>query len=55
MQKLQELSDENQTECQEIEPNLSKDRAMPEGDNPTISDELTEFTFFVTGQFIFVF
>jgi hypothetical protein len=22
-------------ECLEIEPNLSKDRAMPEGDNPS--------------------
>jgi hypothetical protein len=26
---------ENQTECHEIEPNSSKDRAMPEGDNPS--------------------
>jgi hypothetical protein len=24
--------DENQTECHEIEPNPSQDRAMPEGD-----------------------
>jgi hypothetical protein len=31
MWKLKELSGENQTECHEIEPNPSKDRAMPEG------------------------
>jgi hypothetical protein len=30
-----EQSDENQTECHEIEPNPSKDRAMTEGDNPS--------------------
>jgi hypothetical protein len=35
MWKMKKLSDENQTECHEIEPNLSKDRAMPEGDNPS--------------------
>jgi hypothetical protein len=29
--KLKEPSDENQTECHEIEPNMSKDRPMPEG------------------------
>jgi hypothetical protein len=28
MWKLKEPLDENQTECHEIEPNLSKDRAM---------------------------
>jgi hypothetical protein len=28
--KLKERSDENQTECHEIETNASKDRAMPE-------------------------
>jgi hypothetical protein len=28
-------SDENQTECHEIEPYPSKDKAMPEGDNPS--------------------
>jgi hypothetical protein len=33
--KTEEPSDENQTECHEIEPNPSKDRAMPEGDNPS--------------------
>jgi hypothetical protein len=33
--KLKEPSDENQTECHEIEPNPSMDRAMPEGDNPS--------------------
>jgi hypothetical protein len=27
------------TECHEIEPNLWKDRAMPEGDNPSFWDE----------------
>jgi hypothetical protein len=32
MRKIEEPSDENQTECREIEPNMSKDRAMPEGD-----------------------
>jgi hypothetical protein len=26
---------ENQTECHEIEPNPTKDSAMPEGDNPS--------------------
>jgi hypothetical protein len=31
---LKEPLDENQTECHEIKPNPSKDRAMPEGDNP---------------------
>jgi hypothetical protein len=33
MRKLKELSDENQTEGREIEPNPLKDRDMPEGDN----------------------
>jgi hypothetical protein len=32
--KVKEPSDENHTKCHEIEPNPSKDRAMPEGDNP---------------------
>jgi hypothetical protein len=49
-----ELSDENQSECHEIEPNPSKDRAMPEGDNPLFGDEFPKFTFFLTVQFIFV-
>jgi hypothetical protein len=35
MLKLKEPSDVNQTECHGIEPNPSKDRAMPEGDNPS--------------------
>jgi hypothetical protein len=35
MWKLKEPSDENQTECHEIEPNPSKDRAMPKEDNPS--------------------
>jgi hypothetical protein len=30
-----ERADKNQKECNEIEPNPSKDRAMPEGDNPS--------------------
>jgi hypothetical protein len=36
MWKLKEPLDENQTEFHEIEPNPSKDRAMPEGDNPFV-------------------
>jgi hypothetical protein len=32
-------SRQNQILCYEIEPNLSKDRAMHEGDNPSFSDE----------------
>jgi hypothetical protein len=36
---VKEPSDENQTECHEIEPNPSKDRAMREGDNPSFLDE----------------
>jgi hypothetical protein len=36
MWKLKELSDENQTDCHEIEPNLSKDRSYDVG----ILDEL---------------
>jgi hypothetical protein len=38
---------ENQPECHEIEPNPSKDRAMPEGDNLSFWDEVTKFTFFL--------
>jgi hypothetical protein len=34
MWKLKEPSDDNQRECHEIEPNPSKDRPMPNGDNP---------------------
>jgi hypothetical protein len=33
MWKLKDPWNENQTECHEIEPNPSKDRAIPEGDN----------------------
>jgi hypothetical protein len=33
------------TECHEIEPNPWKDRAMPEGDNPSFCDEFIKFTF----------
>jgi hypothetical protein len=32
---VKEPSDENQTECHEMVRNLSKDRAMPEGDSPS--------------------
>jgi hypothetical protein len=39
--KLKEPSDENQTECHEIEANPLKDRAMPEGENPSFWDEFT--------------
>jgi hypothetical protein len=35
MGKLKEHSDENQTECREIDPNPPKDRALPEGYNPS--------------------
>jgi hypothetical protein len=42
---MKEQSDENQTECHEIEPNPSKDRTMPEGDNPSFSDEFTKYIF----------
>jgi hypothetical protein len=52
---VNELSDENQTESHEIEPNPSKDRAMPEGDNPSFLDGFTKFTFFLTVQFICIF
>jgi hypothetical protein len=31
--KLKDPLDENQTECHKIGPYLSKDRAIPEGDN----------------------
>ena len=30
--------------CHEIEPNLSKDRAMHEGDNPSFLDKFMKFT-----------
>jgi hypothetical protein len=43
--KTERTSNENQTECHEIEPNPSKDRAMPEGHNPLFSDQFTNFTF----------
>jgi hypothetical protein len=52
MGKLNEPSDENQTECHEIEPNRSKDRTMPEEDNSSYWDEFINFTFFWTFQFI---
>jgi hypothetical protein len=38
---LKEPSDENQTECHEIEPNPMNDKAMPEGDNPSFWGEFT--------------
>ena len=48
MWKLLEPSDENQTQCHDIEPNPLKNRAMPEGDNPSFWDEFTKFTIFLT-------
>jgi hypothetical protein len=42
MWKRKEPSDENQTDCYEIEPNSSKERAMPEGDNPLFWDEFNK-------------
>jgi hypothetical protein len=49
------MSRKNQILCHEMQPNLSKDRAMHEGDNPSFSGELIKFTFFLTALFIFVF
>jgi hypothetical protein len=37
-----------------IEPNLSKDRAMHEGDNPSFWDKFIKSTFFLTELFIFL-
>jgi hypothetical protein len=34
--KMKEPLNENQTQCNEIESNPSKDKAMPEGDNPSL-------------------
>jgi hypothetical protein len=51
---LKEPSDEIQTEYNEIEPNPSKDRAMPEGENLSSWNEFTKFPFFLTVQFIVV-
>jgi hypothetical protein len=45
----------NQILCNEIEPNLLKDRAMHERDNRLCLDELIKFTFFLIVLFIFVF
>jgi hypothetical protein len=42
MWKLKVPSDENQTECHEIEPNPSKDRELPEGDNPSFRVQNSE-------------
>jgi hypothetical protein len=39
-----ERADKNQTGCHEIEHYMSKDRAMPEGDNPSFWDEFIKFT-----------
>jgi hypothetical protein len=36
------------TQCLEMEPNPSKDRAMHEGDNPSFSNEFIELSFFLT-------
>jgi hypothetical protein len=42
-------------ECHENESNPSKDRSMPEGDNPSFWDEFTRFISFLPVQFIIVF
>jgi hypothetical protein len=42
-------------DCHETKLNPSKDRAMPEGDNPSFWDEFIKFTLFLIVQFIFVF
>jgi hypothetical protein len=42
-------------ECHKIEPNPLKDRAMPEGDDPSFGNEFIKFTLFLTVQFIVVF
>jgi hypothetical protein len=47
MWKRKEPSDENQTECHEIEQNPSKDTAMAEGENPSFWDEFTKIYFFL--------
>jgi hypothetical protein len=39
----------------EFEPNLSKDRAMHEGDNPFFLGEFKKIAFFLTVQTIFVY
>jgi hypothetical protein len=54
MWKLKELSGENQTECQEIDPNPSKDKAMPEGDNPSFWDAFTKSDFFFFDSSIYI-
>ena len=57
MWKLKDQSDGNQTECHEIEPNLSKDRATytHEKDNPLFEMNLQYLLFLLTVQFIFAF
>jgi hypothetical protein len=40
-----EPSDESQTEFHDIKPNTSKDRAMPEGDNPRFEMNLQNLLF----------
>jgi hypothetical protein len=37
------------TECHETEPNPSKDRAIPEGDNPSFWDKFHFFFYFLYG------
>ena len=46
-------SRKNEILCHEIEPNLSKDRAMHEGDNPSFLDEFMRFTFYLIVLFVF--
>jgi hypothetical protein len=45
----------DKTQCHEIEPNPSKDRAMHEGDNPSFRDEFIKCPFVLTVEFILVF
>jgi hypothetical protein len=40
---LKETSDENQTECHQIEPNPSRDKGMRDGDNPSFWEEFTNY------------
>jgi hypothetical protein len=55
MWKLQEPSEENQTECHEIEPNLSKIELCMREIILRFEMNLQNFTFFLKVQFVFVF
>jgi hypothetical protein len=54
-EKKLERADKTKTVCHEIAPNLSKDKAMHEGDNLLFWDEFIKLTFFFTVEFIFVY